>query len=221
MEWRSRSPQNERLSMTKDIRHEIISIVDELYDTGLITPKGGNVSARVPDAEELWITPTQLYKGGLSEETLIRVNLKGRKLEGRDRPSVELPMHLQVYKTREDVGAVIHTHAPMATVVGLFDEPIPPITIETIALGQVPVVPFLLSGTREQSQAIVDGLADGAAVLLRNHGLMTVGKDLREATSRAQILEFAARTVVLCRLLGGEPVVVPEKLAEFLKKIIR
>ncbi|HUV73821.1 MAG TPA: class II aldolase/adducin family protein [Anaerolineae bacterium] len=206
--------------MTKDIRHEIISIVDELYDTGLITPKGGNVSARVPDAEELWITPTQLYKGGLSEETLIRVNLKGRKLEGRDRPSVELPMHLLIYKTREDVGAVIHAHAPMATVLGLFDEPIPPITIEAIALGQAPVVPFLLSGTREQSQAIVDGLADGAAVLLQNHGLMTVGKDLREATSRAQILEFAARTVVLCRLLGGEPVMIPEKLAEFLKKVV-
>ncbi|HUW96347.1 MAG TPA: class II aldolase/adducin family protein [Anaerolineae bacterium] len=206
--------------MAQDIRHEIISIVDELYDTGLITPKGGNVSARVPGVEELWITPTQLYKGGLSEETLIRVNLKGRKLEGRDRPSVELPMHLLVYKTREDVGAVIHTHAPMATVLGLFDEPIPPITIEAIALAQVPVVPFLLSGTREQSQAIVDGLADGAAVLLRNHGLMTVGKDLREATSRAQILEFAARTVVLCRLVEGEPVVIPEKLAEFLKKVV-
>ena len=102
--------------MPQDIRHEIISIVDELYDGGLITPKGGNVSARVPDAEELWITPTQLYKGGLTEETLIRVNMKGRKLEGRDRPSVELPMHLQVYKTRDDVGAVIHTHAPMATI---------------------------------------------------------------------------------------------------------
>ena len=206
--------------MSEDIRCEIISIVDELYDGGLITPKGGNVSARVPGAEELWITPTQLYKGGLSEETLIRVNMKGRKLEGRDRPSVELPMHLQVYKTREDVGAVIHTHAPMAIVVGLFDEPVPPITIEGIPLGQVPVVPFLLSGTKEQSQAIVDGLGDGAAVLLRNHGLMTVGKDLREATSRAQIVEFAARTVVLCRLLGGEPVVIPEKLAEFLKKVV-
>jgi ribulose-5-phosphate 4-epimerase/fuculose-1-phosphate aldolase len=206
--------------MAPDIRHEIIAIVDELYDAGLITPKGGNVSARLPDAEELWITPTQLYKGGLSEETLIRVDLRGRKLEGRDRPSVELPMHLQVYKRREDVGAVIHTHAPMATVVGLFDEPIPPITIETISLAQVPVVPFLLSGTREQSEAIVDSLGDGAAVLLRNHGLMTVGKDLREATSRAQILEFAARTVVLCRLLGGQPEVIPEKLAEFLKKVV-
>ncbi len=206
--------------MARDIRHEIISIVDELYDAGLITPKGGNVSARLPDAEELWITPTQLYKGGLSEETLIRVDLRGRKLEGRDRPSVELPMHLQVYKRREDVGAVIHTHAPMAIVLGLFDEPIPPITIEAISLAQVPVVPFLLSGTREQSEAIVDNLGDGTAVLLRNHGLMTVGKDLREATSRAQILEFAARTVVLCRLLGEQPEEIPEKLAEFLKKVV-
>jgi ribulose-5-phosphate 4-epimerase/fuculose-1-phosphate aldolase len=206
--------------MARDIRHEIIAIVDELYDAGLITPKGGNVSARIPDAEELWITPTQLFKGGLSEETLIRVDLKGRKLEGRDTPSVELPMHLQVYKRREDVGAVVHTHAPMATVVGLFDEPIPPITIETISLAQVPIVPFLLSGTREQSEAIVDSLGDGTAVLLRNHGLMTVGRNLREAASRAQILEFAARTVVLCRLLGGQPEEISEKLAEFLKKVV-
>ena len=206
--------------MGEDITQQMISIVDELYDAGLITPKGGNVSARIPGADELWITPTQLYKGGLTEETLIKVNLKGKKLEGLDRPSVELPMHLLVYRVREDVGAVIHTHAPMATVVGLFDEPIPAITIEAIALAQVPVVPFLLSGTREQSQSIVDALGGGSAVLLRNHGLMTVGKDLREAASRAQILEFAARTVVICRLLGGVPTVIPEKLAEFLKKVV-
>jgi ribulose-5-phosphate 4-epimerase/fuculose-1-phosphate aldolase len=206
--------------MGEDITQQMISIVDELYDAGLITPKGGNVSARIPDADELWITPTQLYKGGLTEETLIKVNLKGKKLEGLDRPSVELPMHLLVYRAREDVGAVIHTHAPMATIVGLFDEPIPAITIEAIALAQVPVVPFLLSGTREQSQSIVEALGGGAAVLLRNHGLMTVGKNLREAATRAQILEFAARTVVLCRLLGGEPTVIPEKLAEFLKKVV-
>ncbi|HUS69176.1 MAG TPA: class II aldolase/adducin family protein [Anaerolineae bacterium] len=206
--------------MREDITKQMISIVDELYDAGLITPKGGNVSARIPDADELWITPTQLYKGGLTEETLIKVNLKGKKLEGLDRPSVELPMHLLVYGAREDVGAVIHTHAPMATIVGLFDEPIPAITIEAIALAQVPVGPFLLSGTREQSQSIVAALGGGAAVLLRNHGLMTVGKDLREAASRAQMLEFAARTVVLCRLLGGKPTVIPEKLAEFLKKVV-
>jgi ribulose-5-phosphate 4-epimerase/fuculose-1-phosphate aldolase len=206
--------------MTKDVRHQIIAIVDELYEAGLITPKGGNVSTRVPDSDELWITPTQLYKGGLTEETLIRMTMWGKKLEGRDRPSVELPMHLKIYAAREDVGAVIHTHAPMAIVVGLYDEPVPPITIEAVALGRVPVVPFLLSGTKEQSQSIVDGLGDGSAVLLRNHGLLTVGKDLREAASKAQQLEFAARTVVLCRLLGGEPEVIPEKLAEFLKKIV-
>jgi autoinducer 2 (AI-2) kinase len=206
--------------MAEDITHEIISIVDELYDTGLITPKGGNVSARISGTEELWITPTQLYKGGLTEETLIRVNMKGRKLAGRDRPSVELPMHLLIYQSREDVGAAIHTHAPMATVVGLFDEPIPAITIEAVALGLIPVVPFLLSGTKEQSQAIVDALGDGPAVLLRNHGLITVGKDLRDAASKAHQAEFAARAVVLCRLLGGEPAVIPETLAEFLKKIV-
>jgi ribulose-5-phosphate 4-epimerase/fuculose-1-phosphate aldolase len=206
--------------MTEDIRQQIISIVDELYDGGLITPKGGNVSARIPDSEELWITPTQLYKGGLADEKLIRVNLKGKKLEGQDRPSVEMPMHLLIYVTRPDVGAIIHSHAPMATVVGLFDEPVPPLTIETIALAEVPVVPFLLSGTKELSQRVLDALGDGSAVLLQNHGLLTVGKDLREAANRAHQFEFAARIVVICRLLGGQPALISEKLAEFLKKIV-
>lgn len=206
--------------MVRDIENQMISIVDELYDAGLITAKGGNVSARIPESDELWITPTQLYKGGLTQKTLIRVNLQGKKLEGRDQPSVELPMHLLIYRTRQDVDAVIHTHAPMATIVGLFEEPIPPLTIETIALAGAPVVPFLLSGTKEQSQAVVDSLGDGSAALLQNHGLLTVGKDLREAANKAQQLEFAARTVVVCRLLGGQPVAIPEKLAEFLKKIV-
>ena len=206
--------------MVQDIENQLISIVEELYGAGLITPKGGNVSARIPESDELWITPTQLYKGSLTQKTLIRVNLQGKKLEGRDQPSVELPMHLLIYRTRQDVDAVIHTHAPMATILGLFEEPIPPLTIETIALAGAPVVPFLLSGTKEQSQAVVDALGDGSAALLQNHGLLTVGKDLREVANKAQQLEFAARTVVVCRLLGGQPVTIPEKLAEFLKKIV-
>ena len=206
--------------MTQDIRREIVSIVDELYDAGLITPKGGNVSVLIPDSEEVWITPTQLYKGGLTEEKLIRVNLKGKRLEGQDRPSVETPMHLLIYRTRPDVGAIIHSHAPMATVVGLFDEPVPPLTIEAVALAEAPLVPFLLSGTKELSHAVVDALAQGSAVLLQNHGLLTVGKDLREAANKAHQLEFAARTVVICRLLGGGPALIPHKLAEFLKKIV-
>jgi len=206
--------------MAEDIRAQIISVVDELYDAGLITPKGGNVSVRIPDSEELWITPTQLYKGGLTEEKLIRVNLRGKRLEGQDRPSVEMPMHLLIYRTRPDVGAIIHSHAPMATVVGLLHEPVPPLTIEAIALADAPRVPFMLSGTEELSQAVVDALGDGSAVLLQNHGLLTVGKDLREAANKAHQLEFAARIVVICRLLGGRPAVIPDKLAEFLKRIV-
>ena len=206
--------------MSQDIKYQIVSVVNELYDAGSMTPKGGNVSTRIPDSEEIWITPTQLFKGALTEESLIRVNLQGRKLEGRDRPSVEMPMHLLVYRTREDVGAVVHTHAPMATVLGLFDDPIPPLTIEAIALADAPVVPFLLSGTKELCQSVVDALGDGSAVVLQNHGLLTAGGDLREAAMKAQQLEFAARTVVVCRLLGGEPALIPEKLAEFLKKIV-
>ncbi len=206
--------------MSQDIKYQIVSVVNELYDAGLITPKGGNVSTRIPDSEDIWITPTQLFKGALTEESLIRVNLQGRKLEGRDRPSVEMQMHLLVYRTREDVGAVVHTHAPMATVLGVFGDPIPPLTIEAIALSDAPVVPFLLSGTKEQCQSVVDALGDGSAVLLQNHGLLTVGDDLRDAATRAQQLEFAARTVVVCRLLRGEPTLIPEKLAEFLKKIV-
>ncbi|NIN69901.1 MAG: fuculose phosphate aldolase, partial [Anaerolineae bacterium] len=73
------------------------------------------------------------------------------------------------------------------------------------------------SGTKEISQSVVDALGEGSAVLLQNHGLLTVGKSLREATIKAHQLEFAARLVVICRLLGGQPALIPDKLADFLK----
>lgn len=206
--------------MTEDIRQQIISTLAELYDAGLITPKGGNVSARTPESDEVFITPSQLYKGALTPERLIRLNLEGKRLEGQDRPSVETPMHLLIYRTRSDVNAIIHTHAAMATVVGLFDEPVQPLTVETIGLGKTPRVPFLLSGTKELCEAVTEALGDGPAVLLQNHGLLTVGKDLQAAASTAHALEFAARIVVVGRLLGGQPALIPEKLAEFLAKIV-
>jgi ribulose-5-phosphate 4-epimerase/fuculose-1-phosphate aldolase len=206
--------------MSEDIGKQIISTVNELYDAGLITPKGGNVSARVAGSDEIWITPSQLPKGSLTQHRLIKLNLQGKKLEGRDRPSVETPMHLLIYNTRSDVNAIIHTHAAMATVLALFDDPIPPLTVETIGLRKTPRVPFLLSGTKELSRTVTDALADGSAVLLQNHGLLTVGKDLPAAASTAHALEFAARIVILGRLLGGEPSLIPDQLAGFLEKVL-
>jgi len=203
-----------------ELRAEIIRTVQQLFEAGLITPTGGNVSARLPDDAGILITPTQLYKGGLAPEDVVHVGLDGRALDPSQVPSIETALHLKVYELRKRVGAVIHTHAPLATVLGLCEISIPPITVDAAPFVGLPVIPFALSGTPQEVANVAERLGDAPAALLQNHGLVTVGRDLRQAANRALALEETARILITCRLLGIEPQQLPEREAAFLKKVL-
>jgi ribulose-5-phosphate 4-epimerase/fuculose-1-phosphate aldolase len=219
----------------------VVVAVTELYDHGLITPTGGNVSRRCPDSDHILITASQIFKGDLVPEHILEVDTQGKVVapdpgdppacplagERRIRPSVETGLHLELYATRPDVGAVVHTHAPFATVFGLYDEPITPFTIEHLRFLEMKTVPFAAPGSRDLAGLTAEALPRGSAALLRNHGLVTVGKDLREAVNVALCLEEILRITLLARLgrlvgLGGgaEPAVIPAKAADFLKKVL-
>ena len=225
-----------------ELKKSVVAAVNELYEHGLITPTGGNLSIRCPDSDHILITASQIWKGGLGPEHILEVDPKGKTIiaEGdtphtlpsapaggrRIRPSVETGMHLGIYAARPDVGAIVHTHAPMATVWGLYDEPVTPLTIEHIRFADMKTVPFAAPGSRELASLTAEALSRGSAALLRNHGLVTVGKDLREAVNVALSLEeilgitLLARMGKLLGLGGGEPAVIPAKAAEFLKKVL-
>lgn len=203
----------------QDLREEIVRIVEELYEARLITPTGGNVSVRLPDEEDGYlITPTRLHKGSLRPEDIVRVNAEGKPANHRQRPSVETKMHLAIYKAYPDIEAVIHSHAPYATALGLIEGRVPPISVDAVPFTEMQVVPFGLPGDPDLIERVVAALQHAPAVLLQNHGLLTVGWTLRQAANRALALEEVIQVLVTCRLLGGEPRTLPGETLELLRQ---
>ncbi|MHB8757344.1 MAG: class II aldolase/adducin family protein, partial [Bacillota bacterium] len=187
------------------------------FKAGLITPSGGNVSVRLPGGA--LITPSGMHKGSLRPPDLVEVDAAGRPRAPGRRPSVETGLHLLVYQRRPEVNAVIHTHAPMATLLGLLDLPVPPVTLEAVRFADLPSVPFFRPGSDDLAEAVADDLGAAPAALLRNHGLVTVGADLRAAADAALALEEVAHLVVTCGLLGREPSTIPPEAVKALKQL--
>jgi L-ribulose-5-phosphate 4-epimerase len=202
----------------QELRQEIIQIVDELYTLGMITPTGGNVSARITEEEDAFlITPTMLYKGGLKLEDIVKVNSKGRPFERRQRPSVETRVHLAVYAAYPEIEAVIHTHAKLCTALGLVNGSILPITVDAAPFADTRVVPYCLSGTPELCEGTVEALRHSPAVLLQSHGLLTIGWTLRQAANRTMAIEEVVEVMLACRAFGKQPATLPPEMLEMLK----
>lgn len=186
-----------------DVRDAILDVCRRLQAGGLITATEGNVSAR--DADGVWITAGGLRKGEMSRDGLVRTDRAGRVLEGRLRPSSELPMHLAVYAVRPDVGAIVHAHPPHATafaVAGIaLDQPI--LAEAVLLMGAVPLVPYEPPSTEALARAVGDTSQRAEVVLLQNHGAVALGETLPRALERMETVEHLARVSLLARLLGG------------------
>jgi len=204
-----------------DVRSEIIEVIHELYATQLITATGGNVSARsAEDQGKIWITPSRLFKGDLRPEILVPIDLDGEPLGGDFLPpSSESLMHCAVYRTRADAGAIIHAHAPYATILANAEIPFLPVSTEAAFFGDIPRVPFTMPGSRELADAVSRAIGNGWAVLLQNHGLLVAGRTLRRAADMVEIIERAAQIIVGCRALGKDPSTLPDEIVQTLQKM--
>ncbi|MHA6765226.1 L-ribulose-5-phosphate 4-epimerase [Streptacidiphilus sp. PAMC 29251] len=187
-------------------RAEVCALHAELLRWGLVAWTSGNVSARVPGADLMVIKPSGLSYDELTPDRMIVCDLDGRRLEGELAPSSDTAAHAYVYRHRPDVGGVVHTHSPYATAWAAAGRPIPcAITAMGDEFGDdIPVGPFALIGDDSIGRGIVATL-DGhrsPAVLMRGHGVFTVGKDARAAVKAAVMCEDVARTVLLATQLG-------------------
>jgi autoinducer 2 (AI-2) kinase len=203
-----------------DVRHEMCRIVTELYAAQLITATGGNVSTRNPDApDEAWITPSQLFKGDLRPEILVRIGMDAKALDPDSRsPSSEALMHTAVFKARPEAQAVIHCHAPNATILVNAGLPFLPISTEAAFFRDIGRIPFVMPGTQALADAIVEAMGQGWAVLMQNHGLLVAGRSLRRAADMAEIIERTAQVIIGCRSVGVDPPVLPDKVVAMLAK---
>jgi L-fuculose-phosphate aldolase len=202
-----------------EAKQQIIQITNELFTMGLLTATGGNVSALAAEAGTYWITPSQMYKGGLTEADLVLVKPDGTVIEGQNKPSVEYQMHWASYQARPDAAAAVHTHAPMATAFGITNQKFPPINTDAIFLADTQIVPWFMPGSAELAEAVGEALKVSRGAILQCHGLMSVGKTMRDAATRAMMLEETAKLVLYCKQFGGELALVPgewvERLASF------
>ena len=194
------------------LREEVCALHALLPANGLVAWTSGNVSARVPGAELMVIKPSGLDYEDLTPESMVLCDLDGNVVEGEYKPSSDTGSHAYVYRHRPDVGGVVHTHSTYATAWSARAEAIPCV-ITAMADefgGEIPVGPFALIGDESIGKGIVETLAGhrSPAVLMRNHGVFTIGKNARAAVKAAVMTEDVARTVHLARAYG-EPIPIP------------
>jgi L-fuculose-phosphate aldolase len=181
----------------------IVRVCRRLYERGLVAGPDGNVSVRLQDGSIL-VTPSGMSKVDVEPRDLVVVNLAGAVLEGTQRPSSELRMHLRMYERRNDVRAVVHAHPPTATGFAVAGESfMAPVLPEVILqMGEVPLVSYGTPGTDQLADTFSSYLDRHDAFLMANHGATTLGPTLRLAHQRMESLEHAARIVLTARLLG-------------------
>jgi len=186
-----------------DVRRDIVRVCRRLYERGLIAGPDGNVSVRI-SREHILITPRGFSKAEVEEHDLVLVTLDGTRIGGRHEASSEVAMHLAAYRAREDVGAVVHAHPPVATGfavagLGLSGNVLPELAVQ---VGEVPFVPYATPGTEALPDAMAPWLPNYDAFLLANHGATTLGRTLTEAHQRMECIEQSANILLTARLLG-------------------
>jgi L-ribulose-5-phosphate 4-epimerase len=200
------------------VRADVATLHGELTRYGLVVWTGGNVSGRVPGADLFVIKPSGVDYDDLAPENMILCTLDGTVVEGTpgsDRsPSSDTAAHAYVYRNMPEVGGVVHTHSPYAVAWAARGEAIPCV-ITAMADefgGEIPVGPFAVIGDDSIGRGIVDTLKNhrSRAVLMKNHGPFTIGKDARDAVKAAVMTEDVARTVHLSRQLGEPVPIAPE-----------
>lgn len=225
------------MSKIRELQQHVISNEDQLrkmiIETGRILGRygfvsflgsyaPGNISARLPHSHRILITPSGLAKAELNKREICAINLDGKVIRGMLKPTTETPTHLAIYRRRPNVNAIIHTHPTYATAFAIAKRKIPVVTIEMAGLvgSDVPVVGFVIPGTRELGREVVRTLGDGMAVLLQNHGLITVGSTLNEALATTMAVEENAKLAFLAETIA-KPKIVPRPQVARIRKYIQ
>ncbi len=188
-------------------RREVLRAVERIVAAGLVAGSSGNVSRRIatPDAELLVVTASGVPYHRFTLDDVLVVDFDIDPVVGEGVPSSESLLHLAVYRARPDVSAVVHTHSVYASAFAAAARPVLPVLDEQVVLlgGAVEVAEYGPSASEELAAHCVTALGERAAVLLRSHGVVGVGRDLDEALAAVELTERVAQVQVLSAVLGG------------------
>ena len=186
-------------------RKEIIEAGLLILKTALVYGTWGNVSVRIPDEDLIAITPSGVDYEKLQPENIPIIDLEGNLIDGNMKPSIELPLHIEIYKNRPDIFAIVHTHSVHCTAMAIARKPIPASCEDLIQVtgGEVRVSEYRLPGSQDLGAVVVKALEGRQAVIMANHGLLAAGNTLKEAMKIAQICEKSAQATLLAANIGG------------------
>jgi L-ribulose-5-phosphate 4-epimerase len=194
----------EESEMLEKLRKTVWEANVALPQNGLVLWTSGNASGRDPETGLVVIKPSGVLFDDLTPENLVVVDVRGNVVEGELKPSVDTASHLYVYRHRADVHGMVHTHSPYATSFAIRGEPLRIYTTTSAAVfgGDIPVSDFATIGEEEIGREIVEKIGRNSAILMRSHGVFTIGKDVLSALKSAVILEETAQAVHYAMLRG-------------------
>ena len=201
------------MSVESTLRADIVEVGRRMYARGYTASNDGNISVRL-DAARLLMTPKSVCKGFMSPDMMCITDLQGKKLEGDREPSSEMLMHLEVYRQRPDVQAVVHAHPPTATGFAVAGIPLDRAVLAEVltTLGSIPIAEYATPSTSELADAVRKYIKAHDGMLLANHGALTVGADLFSAYYKMETIEHFAKISLVARLLGGENLLAREEV---------
>ena len=197
----------------ESLRADIVEVGRRMYARGYTASNDGNISVRVGD-DRLLMTPKSVCKGFMTPDMMCVTDLAGKKIAGDRDPSSEMLMHLEVYRQRPDVKAVVHAHPPTATGFAVAGIPLDRAVLAEVltTLGSIPLAEYATPSTAELPEAVRKYIKAHDGMLLANHGALTVGGDLFAAYYKMETIEHFAKISLVARMLGGENLISREEV---------
>ncbi len=202
------------MTTESSLRADIVEVGRRMYARGYTASNDGNISVRL-GADRLLMTPKSVCKGFMTPDMMCVTDLDGRKLQGDRDPSSEMLMHLEVYRQRPDVHAVVHAHPPIATGFAVAGIPLNRAVLAEVltTLGSIPIAEYATPSTKELPDAVRKYVKAHDGMLLANHGALTLGIDLFSAYYKMETIEHFAKISLVARLLGNENLIAREEVA--------
>jgi L-fuculose-phosphate aldolase len=196
------------------IRQELAEYGKKISAAGLSAGAGGNISAR--EGRLVWVKPSGLSMAELKGTNLCCIDIdSGKQLEGKLKPTSELLMHLAIYRTRPDIQAIFHTHSPWASGVITAGVDFKPMFAEVVNdLGQIAAVPYVKTSTQELADAVAEAAKAHETIFLVHHGVVALGKTMKQAFFRCCVAEDAAKSFVAASIVGKPAFLSEEQIRE-------
>ncbi|CAH2215065.1 L-fuculose-phosphate aldolase [Tepidibacter aestuarii] len=202
----------------QDEREQIIEYGKKLIQSNLTKGTGGNISIFIRDKKLMAITPSGIDYFKLKPEDIIIMDLDGSIVDGTQKPSSEYSMHQIFYKNRDDINSVVHVHSTYSTTLACMNWDLPALNYLVAVSGgnNVRCAKYATFGTKELAENAFEAMKDRYGVFLANHGLLTGAKDLPNAFSKAEEIEFCAELYCRCKSLGQPKILSDEEMNKML-----